>query len=341
MTTTTRDTSETSVTFSLAELAKIEEERVREEEQKRLRSREREARERRDAEEKRRAAEAAEVAAQAEAQAKRRREEAEAKARAEAREQAAAEIARIEAASKARLDAENAARAHELALLRVKTEANKGRAVIGLAVALGLSILGGGVFGFQTKQKLAEMEARAERLDEGRSALSREREQARSTELASLDKRFATLRSRLGENKSEVALTVAEAARAAIDPKALDHHRMRTFGEALDALQAKIEAREKITALDRRYVDLGVWAAQQRKQSVLSEAEEAGKRAKATTDVAAIAAYERALDGARRELGQGAKAASGAIAVADNNKKTAGVCQPGDPGCGLDGKPLF
>src|SRR5689334_19239085 len=56
MSTMTRNNAETSVTFSLAELAKLEEERLREEDGRRARAREKEARERREAEARRRAA---------------------------------------------------------------------------------------------------------------------------------------------------------------------------------------------------------------------------------------------------------------------------------------------
>ena len=88
MSTMIRGTTETSVTFSLAELAKIEEERVREQDAQRARTRDLAARQQREAEAQRRATEAGRIAAEAEARARRERGEAEAKARLEAREQA-------------------------------------------------------------------------------------------------------------------------------------------------------------------------------------------------------------------------------------------------------------
>jgi membrane protein involved in colicin uptake len=123
----TRDTSETSVAFSLAELAKLEQERVQQEDLQRARAREREAREQQEAAARRRSAEEARVAAAAEELSRARREEAEARARAEARVRVAGEVARIEAEAKARLDADNAERAHELAVLRTRTEGGRRR----------------------------------------------------------------------------------------------------------------------------------------------------------------------------------------------------------------------
>jgi hypothetical protein len=78
--------SETSVTISLAELARIEEERVKGEEAARARDRAERARQVREGEAARRAEEAAKLAADEEARTRRAREAAIEKARLEARE---------------------------------------------------------------------------------------------------------------------------------------------------------------------------------------------------------------------------------------------------------------
>ncbi|MFO0759675.1 MAG: hypothetical protein U0359_24515 [Byssovorax sp.] len=341
MTMIPRDNTETSVTFSLAELARLEEQRVHEEEQRRHRAREKEARDRREAEERRRAQEAAEIAAETEARARKRREQAEIEAREEARRQAEAQVARIAAEAKVKLDAENAARAHELAVLRVKTEAGRSRVQLGLAIALGLSLLAGGGLHVRAEQALAEVSARAERLEDGRATLTRERDQAKSAELASLDKRFGSLKARLGAEQNEAALITAEQARAAIDPAALDRTRMRAFGDALDALQGKVDARDELARLDQRRGDLDAWAAQQKKRGLLGDADEAAARARATFDAVALATYKRALDQASRELAHGTSAAGSAGPIATARVPEGKPCLKGDPGCGLDGKRIF
>lgn len=341
MSMTTRNTSDTSVTFSLAELAKIEEERVREEDVQRARTRESQAREQREAEARRRAEEAAEVAAQAEARARREVEQAAAKARAEARERAASDVARIEAEAKARLEADNAARAHEIALLRARTEGGRRRTQTVLAVALGLVLCGGGAAAYGATRHVSALEQDTARLREGQTALARERDNAKSTELASLDRRHAALRARTVAGDTAEARATAEAARSAIDTKAPDHGRLRAFSDALDALQARFEALDKVAALSRRHADLAAWAASLKRAEVGAEAQTAAARVKATSgDETSIRLYEAALDQMRSALAQSVAAPGGRLPPI-RREVVAGVCPPGDPGCGLDGKPLF
>lgn len=340
MSTMTRTSSDTSVTFSLAELASLEQERVREEDLQRARAREKEARELRDAEARRREAEAARVAAEAEARARREREEAAEKVRIEARERVAADVARIEVEARARLEADNAARAHELAVLRTRTEGGHRRLQTGLALALGLVLCGGAVAGYQIAQHVAGLEQSAAQLREEHVSLARERDSAKATELAALDRRHAALRARAMISSAAEARTTADAARSAVDAKALDHGRLRAFGEALDALEMRIEALEKVAALDRREADLAAWAAERRRSEITAAARSAAARAKAGADEGAIRVYEGELDQLHDALAKGV-AVAGRATAASVTGVAKPACAQGDPGCGLDGTRIF
>jgi hypothetical protein len=335
----TRDTSDASVTFSLAELARIEEERVRAEEINRAKMREKEAREQREAEARARSSEAARMAAEAEARARREREEAQEKARAEARERAAMEVARIEAEARARLEAANAERAHELAALRARAEGGSRRLQHVLAIALGLVLCGGAVGAVRVNQHVSSLELDAERLREGQAALARERDHAKSTELSALNKRYEALRARPLIRGAEEARATAEAARNAVDAKALDHNRMRAFSDALDVLQTRLEALERVSALDRRYDDLVTWSAERRRGEVTAAARSAAAKAKtAGIDDASLRAYEAALNQLRDSLVQPSGSAAGApLPPGPTGRK---CTDPNDPLCGLDGRSL-
>lgn len=342
MSTTTPSTSDNSVTFSLAELAKLEQERVREEEGARARAREKALREQKEAEAQRRAAEVARLEAEAEARAKRLREEAEQRARIEARERAAADVARIEAEARARLEADNAQRAHELAVLKVRTESGKRRLQLALAAVLGLVVIGGGATAYGVTRQVAALEQSADQMRERQQALARERENAKSTELASLDRRHAALRARPLATKAEEARAAADAARRAIDPKTLDHDRLRAFADALDALEARIETMEKLAELDHRLADLTVWAAERKRgEATVAAAQTAAARAKAMGTEDALRAYERALDQLRDGLAHARGATGGVVASSTTTTGSDRKCLAGDPGCGLDGRPLF
>jgi colicin import membrane protein len=342
MSTTTRDNAETSVTFSLAELARIEEDRVREEDTRRARAREQDARERREAEARRRAAEEAQAAAEAEARAKRLRAEAEEKVRAEARERAAADVARIEAEARARLEAENAQRAHELALLRVRAESGGRRLVYALAAALGLVVCGGGAAAYATSQHVDAVARDAEHAREARDALAREREHAKATELSALDRRYAALRGRRSARDAEEARAAAEAARSAVDARTLDADRLRAFADALDALEARIETLDRLAALDQRRADLDAWAADHRRADT-TPVRLAATRARATGDDAALHAYEGALDQLRTALAQSPGSRPGTGPTQAGSAPLGAPCDPksGDPGCSIDGHRMF
>jgi colicin import membrane protein len=341
MSTMTRTSSDTSVTFSLAELASLEQERVREEDLKRSRAREKEARALRDAEAQRREAEAARIAAESEARARREREEAAEKVRLEARERAAADVARFEAEARARLEADNAVRAHELVVLRARTEGGQRRLQTALAVALGLVLCGGGVAAYQSSQRVAGLEQSASLRREEHVSLARERDSAKATELAALDRRYAALRARSLISSAEEARSTADAARSAVDVKALDHGRLRAFGDALDALQMRLEMLEKVALLDRRESDLAAWAAERRRTELTAATRIAAARAKASADEGAIRAYEGALDQLHDALVKGVAVAGRPSSSSSVSGVVKPACAPGDPGCGLDGTRIF
>lgn len=341
---TNRDNqSETSVTFSLAELAKIEHERVREEEQRRAEEIARASREAHRAELARRAAESARIAADEEARARRLKAEAEEQARTLARERAELEIARIAAEARARLEEGNAARAHEIEVLRVRT-ASRGRRLTGaLAAALAIVLAGGVVFAYRSSAQAAALTEDADRLRQGQQALAKEREHAKATELTALDRRYVALVARPCIREAEDARLAAESARKAIDPKALDHDRLLTFADALDALDAKLYAGERLAALDKRRDDLLLWAGEQRQREATANVKSAALQARATGDLASLKAYDAALDQLRAEIARAPVAVAGRVAV---TTKTSGAgpahtCPPGDPGCDTSGKPLF
>jgi hypothetical protein len=153
--------ADTSVTFSLAELADLERARVDEEDRARTRERARAAEARRLDEARRRDEEAATSKASERARAERAREEAVAKARAMARDESAREVARIEAEARTRLAADDAVRAHELAVLRIRTETGRRRGAVGLAAALALVVTIGGVGAVRASSRATGLETDA------------------------------------------------------------------------------------------------------------------------------------------------------------------------------------
>jgi len=336
MSTITQNTSDNSVTFSLAELAKLEEERMRHDEMVRARAREQEARERREEEARRAAAEATRLAAEAEARAKRERAELEEKARIEARERAAVEVARIEAEGRARIEAENAQRAHELAILRVRTEKSRSRVQTALMAALGL-VLCGSLGAYSVSQRVDSLKIEAEQLRDGQTALTRERDAAREAAFSTLDRRYASLRMSAFIKEAEGARAAAESAKNAIDVKALETTRLRAFSDALDALQTRLDSLEKIASLDRRHADLTAWAADRRRSDATEATRAAAARAKAMPDDSAVRAYEGALNQLHDAL---ARSTSPAGSRPPTEKTGPKCTDPNDPLCGFDGRSL-
>jgi hypothetical protein len=326
--------AETSVTFSLAELANLERERVDEEERARAREQARTAKARREEEDRRREAEAATRSAEEAERARRARDDAAERARAAARDESAREVAKIEAEARARLAADDAVRAHEIAVLRVRTEAGRRRVQIGLASALALVVTLGAAGVVRASGQSAGFERDVERLRDGQAALMRERDAAKAAEVASLDERFAHLRLRplAGAASVREVRATAEAARAAIDAKAPEHARVRALADALDALEARLDAAQRLAALERRHEDLLAIAGERRGGDALAGAKSARSLAERSDD--ALPAYDRALDALRDEL---AKKPGRGVAHSDPASTPCVRCDPHDPLCGLDG----
>jgi len=333
---TTRHTSD-SVTFSLAELSKIEHERVRDEEVQRARAREDRAREERQAETRRRAEEETRIAADADARVRRERDEAEERARVEARKQAAIEVARIDAEARTRLEADQAARAHELAVLEHRSSRRGHRLQLALALVVGL-VAGGGSAGAYAVTRAGSLETEARGLRDAQASLTREREQAFAADLGALDRRHAALRARSTASADD-ARAAATAARNAIDERAPKADQLRAFGDALDVLDKRLDGLQQIAELDRRYADLAAWASKQQRSGIMGAAQAAAASAKAAGGDGALLAYEGELDSARATL------ASGGSAVKHREAEVASpgpVCTlPGDPMCDLKGHSLL
>jgi hypothetical protein len=335
-----RSAVETSVSFSLEELSRLEHERVREEQLAQARLREARALEERAEQERRRAAEEQRIAAAAQARAGRQREEAEEKARSEARALAAMEVARIEAEAKARLEADNALRAHELVVLRARRERGGRTVQRVLAGALALAVCGGSASAYAVNRQLTALEQEAERLRERQASLVREREQLVGGELALLDRRFAALRGRAGAGATDET-RAAEVVRNQLDAAAVDRGRLRAFADALDMLAVRLDLDERVAHLDRRHADLAAWAAKQRRGEVMTPVSGAAMRARAAAaDEAALRAYDSALSRARAALANesapGPRTEGGKVVGAQ-----ARCTNPHDPLCGLDGQPLL
>ncbi len=327
MTMTTRDASDTSVTFSLAELTKMEEERVRREDSQRARAREKEARERREAESARAAAEQARIAAEAEAGARRRREEAEEKLRAEARERAALEVARIEAEARVRLDADNAARAHELAVLRTRAEGGRRTAAHLLVAALALALCGSGAVAYAGNRRVATLEHDAAQLGAAQKAEAEERDRVAQSALSTLERRYAALFARPAGDAAAEARAKVESARA----HGLDRGGLRAYADALDALEARLDWESRLAALDRRQTDLGAWATDKRRGEATAAVRAAAARARIGGD-AELRAYEAALDQLRVALGQG-PAKVDPVSPQQKEPVATRPCLEGDPMC--------
>lgn len=333
-------TTETSFALSLAELSQIEEARIEAERTDRARRVADRARAEREEQERRVAEQQARERAEQQARAERGLEEAAARARAEARERAALDVARIEAEARARLAADNAARAHELAELRVRRETGRRRRELVLGAVLASVLAAAGFGAWDASSRLGRHERAAEELRERERSLLREREDGKRSELGGLERRHAALLARAHSEDAKTERATAEAARRALDPRSPTHDRLRAFAEALDALESRVDRSARLALLDRRRDDLATWATSVKRTKRLEAVTSAARAARSeNAGAGALAAYERALDQLSLELGErtgGSSRAGGADPV-----EVKGSCQEGDPGCGLDGKPVF
>jgi hypothetical protein len=332
--------TETSVALSLAELSRIEEERVEHEKAERARERSARAERERQAEARRRAEEEAKLRHEQAERAELVRREAMENAQSEARQRAELEVVRIQAEAKARLEADNAVRTHELAVLRTKRETGRRRReiVLGVALAVGLSL--GGLGYADANARTAKYERTAEELRERERAVLRERDDAKRIELQSLERRQASLLARANASGAKHEREAAEAAHAAVDIHAPAQDRLVAFAESLDALDQRIDRLDQVALLDQRRDDLASWASSRRHTAELEQVKAAAERAKSQdAGPEAISAYERALDRLASTLG----ARSGSVGRTGQDAPSGGQqkCHDGDPGCGIDGRPLF
>lgn len=339
---TTPSTPETSVLVSLSELAEIEEERIREEEMQHARARAERDRERRLSLERHREEEAQRLRTERQARAQREQQRAEARARAEARRQAAVEVARIEAEAKARLEAENVMRAHELALLRARSEGGSRRLQRVLGAALGLVLCAGAGLGYHLQAQVTQLEGQALRLSAGQRSAEESHRRALKATLTALERRQAILAGRGAGAVPEQVLVAGRIASEANDGGALAPPKLESYREALDAWQVALDRRGRLTQLDARRADLVAWAAAQRQAERADAARAAGKRARAANaDEAALDAYESALDDLRQALRSETPRRGPVRRAPTEPSQPTRICtNPHDPMCGLDGKPL-
>ena len=297
------DTVDTSALFSLAELAKLEEERVGQESAARARAREEAARIERERDTRRKAETAAAAEREETARIEREREQTRERARLEARELARVEVARIEAEGKVRLAADDTARAHELARMRERSGAARSLRERRLACALGVLTLGGALAGYGAVKRADTAEATIASLREAQTELTGERNRARAAESAALARARESSPSR---------------------------------GAATDGASV-------LAALDGRLADLSAWAAKQGRTNLVAASRDARARAMgAGASDAERFAYQRALDALRDALShpREARPAHGAGATKSGATTPARLCtHPQDPIC-ADGKTL-
>ncbi|HTM44523.1 MAG TPA: hypothetical protein VL137_06185 [Polyangiaceae bacterium] len=200
----TQASGESSVLFSLAELNRIEQERVAAEAIHAQVARERCEREQREAEISRKQLEQARLASERQAEVDRVRREEQANARETARKSAVLETARIEAEAKIRFAAEERAREHELALLRIRLETTSHRLSQSLAIALGLVICLAAVVGLVQRGQRIDLEGEAARSHLQLSAISAERDTL-TRKVAALTATVEQLESRVREQERGAA----------------------------------------------------------------------------------------------------------------------------------------
>jgi hypothetical protein len=334
------NTPETSVMFSLAELAIIEEERVEEETQQRAVMLAERANAERETLARRQEQEQARIESERDAEAQRTFAGAAAKARSEARQQSAVEVARIKAESSARLEADNAMRAHELAVLRLNNDSGRARLRRALAAVIGVVLLSGSAAAYGVNGHIGGLQQDSQRIREDRFALVQAHDKNMAAELMALDRRYDALQTRSGLTKAESARKEAAGARSAVDVGPVDQAKLRAFGESLDALDARLDLIERLAAHDRRLDDLNRWANSTRKSELVGAARKAGIKAHQTQgDDVAVAAYGSALDELAKKL-VAKKRAGGTVSPRPQDPTGNNCTNPHDPLCGLNGQQI-
>jgi colicin import membrane protein len=344
--TTVGSSSETSVTFSLAELAKLEEERVRAQDAEARKTRAAREQDQRRAEAERRAAEVARMEADEAARSARIRAETEERARVEARRQAEIEVARIEAAARTKRAEDDAARAHELALAKARTETRGDNVRRGLAAALAIAVAVGGASAFALVSKVDKLDRDVAALRDDATKATSAIDAARASALSAIDRRISATAARAaGAGASASAdKALVDVRRAALEDKAgkaLDDGAVRAMDDALTAWEARIVRAEKARALDRRRADLVAWATGAHRTEALAKVDALAAKALAEPEDRTLSALDDALSQAREALSSRAvPGGHGVIAIKDKNTTGRTCTDPNDPLCGFNGQPL-
>ena len=213
----------------------------------------------------------------------------------------------------------------------------------GLAAALILAMGGGGVATYRASQHVVSLERETADLREGQQALARGRE-AGQGDRARRPRPALRRRCAPGPGSEEARQTV-EAARGAVGEKTLDHDRLRAYADALDGLQALMEGQERIAALDRRLGDLAAWAGEREGKSEATA--EAGRAPRRWRRRRAATVRSEAYDGnsitcARGRSPEGPSTGPGpGGAGRSRGPPVACATGPADPGCDLNGHPIF
>lgn len=172
-----QDSMESSVLFSLAELQRMEQDRIGVEEHERATARQRRERERRDAEAERYRVEQARLASERAVAMEAALREKEIQARERAREQAALEVARIEAAARVKLAADEQTRTHELVSLHAQAHAGLYRVCVGLSVTLGVVLCAAAFGAWRLATDLNHAKHSALQLQQEHDVVVRDRDQ--------------------------------------------------------------------------------------------------------------------------------------------------------------------
>lgn len=192
----THDNSESSLLFSLAELERIERERIEGEAQRAQHEQRRVERAARAAEGERRRVEQARLERQRQEQAELERREEEARVREQVQQRAAVERAHIAEQARLRLQAEERERAHQLTVLRTRLEAG-GRRWSGLLAVCLVLVTGLGALTLWSRAgEVGRLEAELERLRGQRVELASERTVAARVLLSVVDDHMTTLANR-------------------------------------------------------------------------------------------------------------------------------------------------
>jgi hypothetical protein len=335
------NTTADSVSISLAELAKLEQERQREEELRKAILREKLLLEQKSKDAEKARQEQARLTAERYALEQKTRQEAEIKALEQARIQATIETARIEAQSRARLDREAAQRTHQLAQLRMQTETKNRRVQYFLSFALGLVLVVGALGSYVAISRINYLERTVEQLRVDQSLSKQNVESARKSEFAFLDRLQSSLFSRAVYSRLDDDKLAVSMARRRIGDGPEEPAKLEAFANSLDNLGARLVRLDRLAALDRRFQDLSVWA-NQRGSIDLNSIRNVAAKAKDGQSDSALQTYEWALERLRDTLSQQVGKNATRLPLSQQHQEQGSAatdeCPRGDPLCGLSSR---